>query len=364
MSRTAAARRPPSSRTSRSRSAPSSARPCISRRRPHRVRGGPRPRRSEHGMVGRTRAGGWARFRVGCRHRRPARWAGRWPPQPRRERGEPDGVRPRRRPPERVRSSPFVRAGEAFRQTLPASRPSRCCPTATSSRRSCGSGGRPLTAPSRGRRSSTWCLIQPTRDDRASRRRSVTGSTSSMHWSQAACLVQPTRRSIMVGAGDESFAKVEPTLRKLGKAIFRTGSACWPGSRYEGPQQRADCRDGVRGSGRGHRGGRAYCSTPKTLIDVVNESTGRSFTSEVVFGENVIQTGNGFKRFAKDAGIAAGDGGDGRCGGTCSAAGCRAAERSAGRRRLRRRPPRPRPGGVTNVMRAIPRGRHSQPLSR
>jgi 3-hydroxyisobutyrate dehydrogenase len=55
--------------------------------------------------------------------------------------------------------------------------------------------------------------------------------------------------------------------------------------------------------------GRAYALDPKTLVDVVNASTGRSFTSEVVFGQNVIpgtySTGFALGLLAKDAGIAA-----------------------------------------------------------
>jgi 3-hydroxyisobutyrate dehydrogenase len=88
--------------------------------------------------------------------------------------------------------------------------------------------------------------------------------------------------SIMVGADDEAFAKVEPILQKLGKAIFRTGPV---------------------GSGR------AYSLDPQTLIQVVNESTGRSFVSDVVFGQHVVpgtySTGFALGLLAKDAGIAA-----------------------------------------------------------
>ena len=113
--------------------------------------------------------------------------------------------------------------------------------------------------------------------------------------------------SIMVGAADESFAKVEATLRKLGRAIFRTGPV--------GSGHAMKALNNVLAAAayaalaEAIEVGRAYSLDPKTLVDVVNESTGRSFTSEVVFGQNVIPatyaTGFALGLLAKDAGIAA-----------------------------------------------------------
>jgi 3-hydroxyisobutyrate dehydrogenase len=113
--------------------------------------------------------------------------------------------------------------------------------------------------------------------------------------------------SIMVGAGDESFAKVEPTLRQLGRAIFRTGPV---GSGHAMKAlNNVIAATAYAAVAEAIEVGRAYSLDSKTLIEVVNESTGRSFTSEVVFGQNVIpgtySTGFALGLLAKDAGIAA-----------------------------------------------------------
>jgi 3-hydroxyisobutyrate dehydrogenase len=113
--------------------------------------------------------------------------------------------------------------------------------------------------------------------------------------------------SIMVGAGNESFAKVSPTLGKLGKAIFRTGPV---GSGHAMKAlNNVIAATAYAAVAEAIEVGRAYSLDPKTLVDVVNESTGRSFTSEVVFGQNVIPgtyaTGFMLGLLAKDAGIAA-----------------------------------------------------------
>jgi 3-hydroxyisobutyrate dehydrogenase len=113
--------------------------------------------------------------------------------------------------------------------------------------------------------------------------------------------------SIMVGGDDASFAKVESTLQKLGKSIFRTGPV---GSGHAmkalnnvlAASAYATLAEAVEV-------GRAYSLDPKTLVDVVNESTGRSFVSEIVFGQHVVPgtyaTGFALGLLAKDAGIAA-----------------------------------------------------------
>jgi 3-hydroxyisobutyrate dehydrogenase len=115
--------------------------------------------------------------------------------------------------------------------------------------------------------------------------------------------------SLMVGGRDEdAFALVRPLLETLGERIFRTGPI---------------------GSGHAMKalnnflGGAAYVAAaealaigkefgldPAVMLDVVNTSTGRSFTSEVVFTGDVItgRYGTGFALglLAKDVGIAAG----------------------------------------------------------
>jgi 3-hydroxyisobutyrate dehydrogenase len=115
--------------------------------------------------------------------------------------------------------------------------------------------------------------------------------------------------SLMVGGRDEdAFALVRPLLETLGERIFRTGPI---------------------GSGHAVKalnnflGGAAYVAAaealaigkefgldPAVMLDVVNTSTGRSFTSEVVFKDDVItgRYGTGFALglLAKDVGIAAG----------------------------------------------------------
>jgi 3-hydroxyisobutyrate dehydrogenase len=113
--------------------------------------------------------------------------------------------------------------------------------------------------------------------------------------------------SIMVGADDESFAKVEPTLQKLGRVIFRTGPV---GSGHAMKAlNNVLAAAAYAAMAEAIEVGRAYSLDPKTLVDVVNESTGRSFSSEVVFGKNVIPgtyaTGFMLGLLAKDAGIAA-----------------------------------------------------------
>jgi 3-hydroxyisobutyrate dehydrogenase len=113
--------------------------------------------------------------------------------------------------------------------------------------------------------------------------------------------------SIMVGADDQAFAKVESTLRTLGKSIFRTGPV---GSGHAMKAlNNVIAATAYAAVAEAIEVGRRYSLDPKTLVDVVNESTGRSFTSEVVFGQHVVPgtyaTGFALGLLAKDAGIAA-----------------------------------------------------------
>jgi 3-hydroxyisobutyrate dehydrogenase len=114
--------------------------------------------------------------------------------------------------------------------------------------------------------------------------------------------------SLMVGGTDEDVARAQPVLRVLGDPArqFRTG-----------------------GLGTGHAmkalnnviGAATYCATaealavgerfgldPRTMIDIINASTGRSFISELVFAPEVLtgRYGTGFALglMAKDVRIA------------------------------------------------------------
>lgn len=114
--------------------------------------------------------------------------------------------------------------------------------------------------------------------------------------------------SLMVGGADEDVDRAQPVLRVLGDPArqFRTG-----------------------GLGTGHAmkalnnvvGAATYCATaealvigerfgldPRTMIDIINASTGRSFVSELVFAPEVLtgRYGSGFALglMAKDVRIA------------------------------------------------------------
>lgn len=113
--------------------------------------------------------------------------------------------------------------------------------------------------------------------------------------------------AIMAGADDEAFAKVEPILEILGRVIFRTGPV---GSGHAMKAlNNVLAATAYAALAEAIEIGKAYALDPKILVDVVNESTGRSFSSDVVFGQNVIPgtyaTGFMLGLLAKDAGIAA-----------------------------------------------------------
>jgi 3-hydroxyisobutyrate dehydrogenase len=112
--------------------------------------------------------------------------------------------------------------------------------------------------------------------------------------------------SIMVGGAERSIAFVEPTLSRLGKTLFRTGPV--------GSGHAMKALNNVVGAtayailAEAMEVGRAFSLEPATMVAVINESTGRSFTSEVVFRDHVIAgvygTGFALGLLAKDAGIA------------------------------------------------------------
>jgi 3-hydroxyisobutyrate dehydrogenase len=114
--------------------------------------------------------------------------------------------------------------------------------------------------------------------------------------------------SIMAGGADEDVASAQPVLRVLGDPArqFRTGRL--------GSGHAMKALNNVIGAA-------AYCATaeavmagarfgldPKTMIDIINASTGRSFVSENVIGANVVTgayaTGFALGLMAKDVAIA------------------------------------------------------------
>lgn len=114
--------------------------------------------------------------------------------------------------------------------------------------------------------------------------------------------------SIMVGGADEDVASAQPVLRVLGDPArqFRTG--------HLGSGHAMKALNNVIGAA-------TYCATaeavvagarfgldPKTMIDIINTSTGRSFVSENVIGANVVTgayaTGFALGLMAKDVAIA------------------------------------------------------------
>jgi 3-hydroxyisobutyrate dehydrogenase len=114
--------------------------------------------------------------------------------------------------------------------------------------------------------------------------------------------------ALMVGGDDADVARVQPVLRVLGDPArqFRTGAL--------GTGHAMKALNNVIGAA-------TYCATaeavlagarfgldPRVMIDIINASTGRSFNSEAVWGENVLTgayaTGFALGLMAKDVRIA------------------------------------------------------------
>lgn len=114
--------------------------------------------------------------------------------------------------------------------------------------------------------------------------------------------------SIMVGGDDEdAVAKAQPVLEALGDRIFRAGPlgaghALKALNNYLAATAYAAAAEALEI-------GEAYGLDPAKLIEVVNTSTGRSFSSEHVYAEHVITgryaTGFAAGLLAKDVAIAA-----------------------------------------------------------
>ena len=115
--------------------------------------------------------------------------------------------------------------------------------------------------------------------------------------------------AIMAGADDEAaLDRVLPILEVLGRRVFRTGPLA---SGHAMKALNNFCAAaGYAALAEALVLGRDFGLTPSTMVEIVNESTGRSFVSEVVFREEVITgryaTGFALGLLAKDVTIAAG----------------------------------------------------------
>jgi 3-hydroxyisobutyrate dehydrogenase len=115
--------------------------------------------------------------------------------------------------------------------------------------------------------------------------------------------------AIMAGADDDSAVdRVLPILDVLGRRVFRTGPL---GSGHAMKALNNFCAAaGYAALAEALVLGRSFGLTPSTMVEVVNNSTGRSFCSDVVFPQEVLtgRYGTGFALglLAKDVTIAAG----------------------------------------------------------
>ena len=115
--------------------------------------------------------------------------------------------------------------------------------------------------------------------------------------------------AIMAGADDEgALERVIPVLEVLGRRVFRTGPLA---SGHAMKALNNFCAAaGYAALAEALVLGRAFGLAPSTMVEIVSESTGRSFISDVVFREEVLtgRYGTGFAAglLAKDGAIAAG----------------------------------------------------------
>ena len=113
--------------------------------------------------------------------------------------------------------------------------------------------------------------------------------------------------SIMAGGSDTAVERVTPLLEVLGDRVFRTGDlgsghAMKALNNFLAAAAYSAATEALAV-------GRRFGLDPKTMFDIVNTSTGRSFSSEVVLRGNVVTgryaTGFALGLLAKDVGIAA-----------------------------------------------------------
>lgn len=115
--------------------------------------------------------------------------------------------------------------------------------------------------------------------------------------------------AIMTGADDESAVdRVLPILGVLGRQVFRTGPLA---SGHAMKALNNFCAAASYAAlAEALVLGRSFGLAPSTMVEIVNNSTGRSFSSEVVFAKEVVtgRYGTGFALglLAKDVTIAAG----------------------------------------------------------
>jgi 3-hydroxyisobutyrate dehydrogenase len=115
--------------------------------------------------------------------------------------------------------------------------------------------------------------------------------------------------AIMAGADDEkAFDRALPILGVLGRRVFRTGPLA---SGHAMKALNNFCAAaGYAALAEALVLGREFGLAPSTMVEIVNNSTGRSFLSDVVFPEDVLTgryaTGFALGLLAKDVTIAAG----------------------------------------------------------
>jgi 3-hydroxyisobutyrate dehydrogenase len=113
--------------------------------------------------------------------------------------------------------------------------------------------------------------------------------------------------AIMVGGDDEqAFSRAEQVLRALGDRLFRTGRlgsghAMKALNNYVAAAAYASAAESLAV-------GQRFGLEPATMVEILNASTGRSFSTELVFKEHVVSgsyaTGFALGLLAKDVGIA------------------------------------------------------------
>jgi len=114
--------------------------------------------------------------------------------------------------------------------------------------------------------------------------------------------------AIMVGGGDEdAFARVRPLLEAMGQKLFRTGPV---GSGHA--MKALNNYVAAAGFTAGAEAlivGRRFGLDPATMVDILNASTGRNFSTEYTLKEHVVPgkfaTGFALGLLAKDVAIAA-----------------------------------------------------------
>jgi 3-hydroxyisobutyrate dehydrogenase len=114
--------------------------------------------------------------------------------------------------------------------------------------------------------------------------------------------------AIMVGGDDEeAIARVRPLLESMGQKLFRTG-AVGSGHAMKALNNYVAAA-GFTAGAEALIVGRKFGLDPATMVDILNASTGRNFSTEYTLKEHVVSgkfaTGFALGLLAKDVGIAA-----------------------------------------------------------